>query len=302
MMSPFLIFIRSFKSGKMVKKSLFGLLGKNLNYSLSPSIFNHYFRKMKIEALYVPLSIPSEFIPELLEKIKQSSFVGLNVTMPYKEKVIPYLDQINEDALKIGAINVIHNLNGKLRGYNTDYTGFIKVLKKHDSLKLESALVLGAGGAARSIIFSLYQLNFRKIVFFTRREENRIKLLQKFFYVPFLIGNEWNPLKINKEASQADIIINATPVGMFPAVEQTPLDIVFPLKRNCLALDLIYNPPFTEFLKRAKAKGALIENGLNMLIYQALNSAKIWMGQNIEEQTFLDVSKEVLNASFSHRR
>ncbi|MFQ5722198.1 MAG: shikimate dehydrogenase family protein, partial [Candidatus Aminicenantales bacterium] len=123
----------------MVKKSLFGLLGKNLNYSLSPSIFNHYFRKMKIEALYVPLSIPSEFIPELLEKIKQSSFVGLNVTMPYKEKVIPYLDQINEDALKIGAINVIHNLNGKLRGYNTDYTGFIKVLKKHDSLKLESA-------------------------------------------------------------------------------------------------------------------------------------------------------------------
>ena len=143
----------------MNKRFLFVLLGKNVNHSFSPLMFNFYFRKLNLNFHYFSLSISKNSLPKFLKQVRNSSILGLNVTIPYKEIIIPYLDELDPVAEKIHAVNVIHNRGGKLKGYNTDYIGFNKALKKYKSLDLKFAVILGAGGAARSVIYSLYTLN-----------------------------------------------------------------------------------------------------------------------------------------------
>jgi len=283
----------------MAERMLFGLLGRGLSHSFSPLIFNHYFEKLGIDSLYLPFSVSPEALPRFLEDIRNSSLVGFNVTIPHKERIIPYLSQLDEEASKIGSINAVHNLDGRFKGYNTDHIGFTRALEKYDTSKISCAVILGAGGAAKAVIYSLYKLGIKEIIFFSRSEKRIEEVLSNFSLISNLKGALWNAERIKEEAKRADLLVNATPLGMKPFEKDSPLEIDFSLKESFIVFDLIYNPRITRFLKSAKEKGAIIENGLAMLLYQALKSLKIWLGEGIDEDFFIKTCEEVLNASLS---
>lgn len=273
-----------------------------MDHSASPLIFNHYFQRLNLNYRYDPYPVSLESLPEFIEKVKSFPIVGLNVTIPYKEEIIPYLDELDQEARKIGSVNVVHNVKGKLKGYNTDFLGFRRVLLNHLPLGIKTAVALGAGGAARSVIYSLHISGAEKIVFFSRKKSKLERILDNFSFISNLQGYLWQDERIKEKAKKADLIINATPVGMFPHEDDSPLDINFSVKKNLIAFDLIYNPAETKFLAEAKKKGIFTENGLRMLIYQALESYKIWQNFQVNEQFFIKSLEEVFHASLFKRR
>ena len=281
---------------------MFGILGEKLDHSLSPQMFNHYFSSLNQDICYGLFTVTPNKLHHFLNEICVSDIIGLNVTIPYKERVIPHLDELSWDARNIGAVNVIWNSGSRLEGFNTDYLGFLRTLKKYEAYELENAVVLGAGGAAKSIIYALSKMNLKNIIFFSRDKKKIIRILKNFPFIPQLKGRLWQEEDIGREMNKADIVINTTPVGMGNLKSKSPVDIDFSLKERCLAYDLIYNPKVTEFLKKAQNKGAVIENGIRMLIYQALESLMIWKGEEIDETLFIKSSEEVLNVTLSERR
>lgn len=241
--------------------NIFGLVGKNIDYSFSAGYFSEKFRSEKIDnSLYKNFDIPDiTYFPQIVKKNK--GLVGLNVTIPYKETIIPYLDELSEVAEQIGAVNCIKiNKKGELKGYNTDVYGFLKslqpLLKPHHA----KALILGTGGASKAVSFVFKQLNIEyKVVSRTPNKDN-------FTYSD-----------LTQEVMKSFlIIVNCTPLGTYPDVEDAPaLNYDF-LSSNHLVFDLIYNPSETTFLKLAKQKGALTKNGYDMLVFQAEKAWEIW--------------------------
>ena len=241
--------------------SKFGLLGKNISYSFSKSYFEEKFAILGLPHTYDNFDMDSisEF-PSILKN--NPDLVGLNVTIPYKEQIIPLLDEISEKAKDIGAVNTISiSKSGHLKGYNTDYYGFKKsiepLLKPHH----KNALILGTGGASKAIAYTLKELN---ILFdFVSRTSND---KSKFNY------NELTESII----SSHPIIINCTPVGTHPKVNDCPNIPYDGISKNHLLYDLIYNPLQTKFLICGELKGADICNGLEMLELQAEKAWEIW--------------------------
>ncbi|GEQ85860.1 shikimate 5-dehydrogenase [Patiriisocius marinistellae] len=238
----------------------FGLVGKNISYSFSKTFFTIKFDLEKLNHTYVNFDIKN--INQLQNILKDNTEIkGLNVTIPYKEDVIPYLDRIDKEAKKIGAVNTIKILNdGRLAGYNTDHYGFAKALTSFPLFKEKTALVLGSGGASKAIIYVLKAMNFDfKVVSRTPKEGQ-------------LSYKALTPEVINKYK----LIINTTPLGTHPNVTECPNIPYNLITPSHFLYDLIYNPTETEFLKRGFAKGATVSNGMKMLEYQAKKSWKIW--------------------------
>lgn len=244
-----------------MSKRQFGLIGKNISYSFSKKYFTEKFALGNLEDYFYEnfdLQSIDEF-PEILKN--NSDLKGLNVTIPFKETIIPYLDKLSKNAQKIGAVNVIRfTKKGSLKGYNSDYYGFIKSLKPLLKEHHKKALILGTGGASKGIAFGLEKLGI--LYTFVSREEKEGMI-------------DYN--RINATTfDNYKIIINCTPLGTSPNVKEFPnLPYQFFTKKH-IAFDLIYNPEETQFLKKAKKKGATIKNGFEMLQYQAEKSWKIW--------------------------
>lgn len=239
---------------------VYGLVGKNIAYSFSKAFFTEKFETEKRNDSYENFDIPSlEKLPEIIKKTDRLR--GLNVTIPYKEAIIPYLDDIEEEAKTIGAVNTIKvHKNGKLTGYNTDHYGFAKSLEVFFPFEEKTALVLGSGGASKAIRFVLDVMGF---------EYKMVSRNEKEGYTTYQDLNE-------KVISEHKLIINCTPLGTHPKVEQCPpIPYQFITKQHML-FDLIYNPATTEFLKRGFAQGAQISNGHKMLEEQALKAWAIW--------------------------
>jgi len=233
----------------------YGLIGKNISYSFSRNYFNNKFKNESISnSQYINFEIDN--LSEL-NNIFNTDNYGFNVTIPYKEAIIPYLDSLDIHSKKIGAVNTIKIENGKKIGFNTDWIGFKKsiepLLKPHHT----KALILGTGGASKAVIYALEQLKIETLI---------ISRSGKITYKD-----------LSEEIIQNHtIIINCTPVGTFPNVDSAP-DIPYNfITNNHLAYDLIYNPAETLFLIKCKEKGATIKNGLEMLEIQAEESWKIW--------------------------
>lgn len=239
----------------------FGLIGKNISYSFSESYFQKKFDKEHIkDTSYQNFDLDS--ISEFKFLIKNNpEIAGLNVTIPYKEEVIPYLDLINKTAKEIGAINTIKiTKKGNLKGYNTDYYGFKKSLKPLLTKQHKKALILGTGGASKAVAYALKKLYIKYSYV------SRTKTKDHFTY------KELNE-KIIKDHL---VIINCSPVGTYPNVKDRPnLPYQFVTSEHVL-FDLIYNPNETLFLKKGKQQGASICNGLRMLELQAEKSWEIW--------------------------
>lgn len=241
---------------------LFGLLGFPLGHSFSKTYFTKKFKAEKIDAEFV--NFESDNIGQTLQVIKTTpSLKGFAVTIPYKEKIIPYLDHISEDARKIGAVNSVkveHTISGSiLTGYNTDILGFRESLLEFIQTPPTQALLLGTGGASKAVQHALASLGIE--VFTVSRTPH---------------FSEISYDQVARFLSNTPLIINATPVGMWPHVTNCP-DIPYHLlSSNHYLFDLIYNPEITEFMHRGEQQGARIKNGLQMLYLQADYSWKLW--------------------------
>ncbi|HKO75748.1 MAG TPA: shikimate dehydrogenase [Flavobacterium sp.] len=244
-----------------VLKKRFGLLGRNISYSFSKGYFTEKFSKEHFEGCtYENFDIPEiNNFTELKEN--NTDLNGLNVTIPYKESVIPFLDKLSKNAEQIGAVNTIKfTKKGKLKGYNTDYYGFKKSLEPLLESHHKKALILGTGGASKGVAFALDQLDITYTFVSREAKQNCIdySLINATTFDNY------------------QIIINCTPVGTSPNVDLFPLIPYEYFTEKHIAYDLIYNPAETQFLSKAKAQGAQIKNGLDMLIFQAEKAWKIW--------------------------
>lgn len=240
--------------------SKFGLIGKNISYSFSKAFFAEKFKREKLPYFYENFDIESiDELPKIF--LENKNLKGLNVTIPYKETIIPYLDAIDEEAKTIGAVNTIKiSEDNMLTGFNTDYFGFQKSLEAFLPLKKKTALILGTGGASKAVAYALDKLGFDyKCV---SRDKKNNSLLYK---------------QIDHHCLEDNLLlINCTPLGTFPNIEACPpLPYQF-ITEDHLLFDLVYNPAETEFLKRGKIQGAQTVNGLHMLEFQAEKAWEIW--------------------------
>ena len=241
----------------------YGLIGYPLGHSFSIGYFNKKFQNESIDASYENFEIPSiENLTEILDS--NPELKGLNVTIPYKEKVISYLDSISPEARAIGAVNVIkvtHKGNKtELKGYNSDVIGFTQSIEPLLERYHKKALVLGTGGASKAIIFSLKSLGMETLTVSRFDRQGCIKYED---VTPEMI-QEYN------------VIVNCTPCGMYPHADECPNLPYDAMDNHTLLYDLIYNPDETLFLKKGKAKGATVKNGLEMLLLQAFASWNFW--------------------------
>lgn len=238
----------------------YGLIGKSLSHSFSKKYFTEKFDGLGLtDSEYINIEI--ETIEEFIEKLKELKPRGLNVTIPYKEEIIPYLDELDEVAEEIGAVNTIVFKNGKLKGYNTDAFGFHQSIKPFFKSQHERALILGTGGASKAIDYVLKQYGVD--VLFASRSETNANILN------------WNEVNENV-IKQHLLIINCTPLGMYPDVDIKPEIPYSALTDKHLLVDLVYNPEETLFLKLGKENEAKGINGLTMLKQQAEKSWRLW--------------------------
>ena len=237
----------------------YGLIGSSLTHSFSKTFFTEYFSNNKIDASYDLIELASI---DQFQKVLNKGFSGLNVTVPYKEKVIPFLDQLSKEASSIGAVNVIQFIDGKTIGHNSDAFGFKQSIKPFLTNLHERALILGTGGAAKAVNFVLKEIGIT--TFHCSRTPDQQKGL-------FSYGD------INENmVKSCKLIVNCTPVGTFPNINDH-IDFPFQyLTEEHLVIDLIYNPQISAFLMKSKQYGATIVNGESMLKEQALKSWGIW--------------------------
>lgn len=238
----------------------FGLIGKSLAHSFSPTFFQNYFAQNGINANYELFEL--ETIEEVKTILSDESIAGLNVTVPYKIEIIPFLDEIDSVAKTIGAVNVVAFKEGKTIGFNTDAYGFQQSIKPFLTFKHERALILGTGGASKAIEYVFKQIGI-DVIFISQNPNGKPK---HFSY------SDINDHMLNA----CKVIVNCTPVGTYPNNDEC---VEFPfqfLSSDHLVIDLIYNPAKTKFLSEAEKKGATILNGESMLKEQALKSWEIW--------------------------
>ena len=237
----------------------YGLIGKTLGHSFSEAFFKDYFEKNNIEAKYSNFELKEI---EEISSIFNQNLSGLNVTFPYKESVLPFLDRLDESAAQIGAVNVLAFENGEKVGYNTDAYGFAQSIKPFLTFEHERALIFGTGGASKAVAHVFKQIGLD--VFYISRNGNEANGVFRYEDIN------------NHMLRSCRVLVNCTPVGTFPDVNacfELPFEHLTPAH---LVIDLVYNPAQTELMKRAKAQGAAVMNGLSMLQHQALKSYEIW--------------------------
>ena len=239
----------------------FGLLGRNISYSFSKGYFTEKFKSENVEGCtYENFDLDDiSTFPAVIANAP--GIKGINVTIPYKEAVIPYLNSLSKKAAQIGAVNTIRiTKKGKLKGYNTDYYGFKKSLQPLLQTHHQRALILGTGGASKGVAFALEELGITYTFVSRGGKENTIAY------------SSLNALLFENY----QIVINCTPIGTSPDIDASPAIPYDLFTSKHIAYDLIYNPEETQFLSQAKAKGATTKNGYDMLVYQAEKSWEIW--------------------------
>lgn len=285
------------KDGEMMKidstTKLYALIGHPISKSLSPEIHNYSFEKNNINARYLALDVPEDSLEKAVEGIRHLGIGGVNVTIPHKVNIIRYLDDLDEEAKLLGAVNTVKNENGRLIGYNTDGKGFVNVLKdKNIKIKNETIAILGAGGAARAISIILAKEEIKKIVIFNRTLEKAKTIIDEIKDKFPKVQGVYESLDTeNFNFNEIDILINCTSVGMYPKSQDIPIDPKT-LSKEAIICDIVYKPLETRLLKEAKEYGQTTIGGLNMLIYQGILSEEIWLDRTIDKDIVIEWFKE----------
>lgn len=257
---------------------LLGVMGDPIKHSKSPIMHSAALRETGLEGSYVPLHIVPDQLEEAISAIRTLGFRGVNVTVPHKVKVMEFLDEVDEGAKAIGAVNTIVNDNGRLIGYNTDGIGYLRSLKEEavSEIKGRRIVVIGAGGAARGIIHALLAERPESVVIANRTVGSAERLCAEWNNLGQLIACGIH--EVDSHLASSDIIINTTSVGMSPNIDEVPISPEL-LPEGAVVSDLIYNPLRTKLLQEAEQRGCRIHSGLGMFIYQGAYAFEYWTGQ-----------------------
>lgn len=255
-------------------EKLYGVIGDPISQTLSPSMHNAAFNHLGLSAKYLPFHVTPGQLSQAIEGVRGLGVAGLNVTIPHKVSVMNLLDEIDPLAMRIGAVNTIVNENGKLIGYNTDGAGYVSSLKHitaERNLEEHSILIVGAGGAARAIYYTLLEEGVKKVAIANRTIETAKQLIQ---------SNNTNVMSLSDAedvVDDYDIIINTTSIGMYPYLENMPIQLG-KIKEKTIVSDIIYNPIETKWLKQARKLGAQTQNGIDMFVFQGALAFEKWTG------------------------
>ncbi|WP_216828996.1 shikimate dehydrogenase [Alkalihalobacterium elongatum] len=276
---------------------LFGLLGNPVSHSMSPRMHNDAFRSLNLDHHYHAFDVKVSNLESAVNGIRALDITGFNVTIPHKVEVMKYLDEVDEEAKLIGAVNTVVNKDGRLIGYNTDGEGYLQSLQKITGEQLQhmKVLIIGAGGAARAVFTVLSRYGVPELHIANRTKEKAA-----------ILANECNCGNTNvmvcsvEEAAMCldiyDLIINTTSVGMSPNIDQLPIDLGN-LRVDSVVSDLIYNPLKTKFLQEAEAKGATILNGVGMFVGQGALAFEKWTGHSPDRSKMEKVVLQQLGGS-----
>ena len=276
---------------------LCGVIGDPIEHTMSPVMHNAAYREMGMDYVYVAFKVKPEELGKAIEGMRAFNIKGLNVTIPHKVTVIPFLDKLDPLAEKIGAVNTIANDGGVLTGYNTDGSGFLQVLLEEGiDPQGKNVVILGAGGASKSVSFILADRGAHLAILNRLLELDWAKELAGNISQAF--GQEVAALELNRDnleeaLEKADILVNTTSVGMIPNSDQTPIDTDL-LRPGLVVYDIVYNPTKTRLLKEAEATGAKIIGGLDMLVWQGAIAFEKWTGQKAPVEVMREETKRLL--------
>ena len=265
------------------KTQLIGLIGWPVSHSFSPAMHNAAAQALGLNWAYLPLPVSPDQVTTAVSGLSALGFRGVNVTVPHKQAVMPLLDEVEPGAQAIGAVNtIVVEADGRLKGHNTDWSGFLADLQRHDiSVSNRDCLILGAGGSARAVAYAAAKSGARLHVWARRvaQAEKLIADLRPYLPRTTVIGQPQAQLSHAVGNVQAPLIINSTPLGMSPDESSTawPEDLPFP--GNSIVYDLVYNPRHTHLMAQAQAAGCRAINGLGMLVQQGAKAFALWTGQ-----------------------
>jgi len=258
----------------------FAVIGQPITQSLSPVLHSEIFRQIGLNATYSAIEVSENELSHMLQRVKLGEFDGLNITLPYKSSVMTFLDEINTRAKIIGAINCVFQKSKRLVGNNTDWFGFLMAIQKHNiSIAGKEALVLGAGGVARSVVFALKQAGAKQIRVFSRMT-NRAQILTDDIVSVYQFD------LLEKFVRPNSIIVNCTPIGMTD--NNSPMDEKL-FSNKQIIIDTIYTPEWTQFRKFGERAGAKTVNGLDMFVLQGIQSLELWLGRRILNTLNIDL-------------
>ncbi len=263
------------------KTRVCGVIGDPIEHTMSPVMHNAAFKELDIDYLYVPFRVRKEELGKAVEGMRALNIRGLNVTIPHKVAIIPFLDKLDPLVEKIGAVNTIVNDDGVLTGYNTDASGFLQaLLERGIEPEGKNIVILGAGGASRAISFILAERGANLVILNRQLELDWAEELAR--RISQVFKKEVNALELSKEnlssvLDKANILVNATSVGMSPDVDETPVPAKL-LKAGLIVFDVVYNPIKTRLLREAETAGAQTIGGLDMLVWQGAIAFEKWTG------------------------
>ncbi len=266
-----------------------GLIGHPIEHTYSPLIHNAAFEKCGLDLIYVPFDIHPSNLKDAIRGMTALNIVGFNVTIPHKQRMLELLDEFSPEAHLIGAVNTVVNDGFKLHGYNTDAHGFLATLRPFsEQIKGEPMAILGAGGAARAVLYGLMTEMRPKQLFLLNRHLERAESLRIYLQRTFSFGaattHELFETSALDSLVKSRLIVNTTPSGMYPENEESPIVTERILSTGQIIMDLVYNPPETKLMRMAKEKGATVIGGWEMLLQQAAKSFELWTGMQMPIQ------------------
>jgi shikimate dehydrogenase len=258
-------------------EKLYALFGCPVHHSLSPLMHNDAFQRLNIAAHYHAFHVEPEHLKDAVAGVRALGIAGLNVTIPHKTAIMALLDDIDAEARRIGAVNTIVNENGRLIGYNTDGPGYVRALEEETNVEIKDKriLLIGAGGAARGIYFSLIDRGAKQIDICNRTVLKAKQLIKECDAA--VSSAAFSLSEAEERLGEYDIVINTTSVGMYPNTKEMPLSLAN-LKEGTIVSDIIYNPLETKWLKEARERNAIVQNGVGMFIYQGALAFEKWTG------------------------
>jgi shikimate dehydrogenase len=280
------------------KTAVYGIFGYPVEHTFSPGMHNAAFQALGLDACYVPFAVHPAGIGDALRAVVPLGLRGLNITVPHKQAVIPFLDHLSEEAMLIGAVNTVEVGEGRLIGHNTDGRGFLRSLKEGARFKPKGKrfLIVGSGGAARAVSFSLALAGADAIILHDIDARKARALARDLRDRAGANAEAPGEEKVSELAAGADCLINATPMGL---KKSDPLPIQkHHIRKNHLVCDLVYNPPETRLLKAAKSAGAGTLGGIGMLLYQGVIAFEIWTGRKAP----VAVMKDALTRQMRRKR
>ncbi len=271
-----------------------GVIGHPIKHSQSPMMHNFAFNKGNLDFVYLPFDIAPTNLKDALKGMVALGIAGFNVTVPHKERIVEHLDELSDSAKIVNAVNTVVIENGKLTGYNTDVNGIIRTLDNYkEKISGKTVSVIGAGGAARAVIYALINnFNVKKINIINRTVE-KAESLKDYFSSKMLFEKiktyELIPPDVTNVLAKSKLIVNASSIGMSPEDDDSPTTIPESFNSKQIVFDVVYNPRKTKLLSIAESKGATVVNGLNMFIEQGAKAFELWTNEKMPVEKIMEI-------------